>query len=597
MDKQKGASPEGQRAGAIRAGAYARGLAALFLYAAARKALVVWTALGAALVFYGFASRLLAVLLLAFVIGGSSITVGSPSVPRLGRLSRIGMAFALGLAWGAAAALSESTSLPPAELARFTAESFVGTVASDSRRTASGNTMMKLELAEIRLFRPGLSAVIDWPRRRPLVLLVTDNKEDFHAGRRIEARRLSSIDPEKALYYASAQNLRAYPFTSAAARLRSVAKTAFAARIAAVSGTAFPLAQALLLGVTDEIDGAESRLFRDAGCAHILSLSGQHLSILCMLMTLLVARLLKRSDLADIASLAFSAAFTWLAGAGPSLLRSTLMVFAGILLKKMDRPQQGITILSLAFCVGLGLKPTDARSLSFTLSYAAMAGLIILSPRWESLLWRMPPFLSKPLSASLAAICATAAISISTFGSIASGGIIAATLSGPVVLVFMWSLLGASALGAVLPFLDGLFSRWHEIVHGALLLVMKLGAILPPLKLESEAGKVFASAAIAALSLFVYAYPYGEYALHRILRARRAVNVAPQEHNDDSLRFPSLHKDISRSPGTGDVQALRPEFPRRPQREGKALRGARNIGAIPCLGDRSRHRRDDGSPP
>ena len=520
---------------------YVRGLARLILYAVRRKAPPVWVALGALVAFYGFPARRWGVLFASIALAGVSTTFRLSFGALFRDLARVGVLLSLGLAWGAAAALAETARSPPPELSRFAIVSLEGSVAKDSRRTASGNTIMSVWLENATIASPRFGARLEWPRGRPLVLLVTDSADECAAGRKILASHLSVIDPEKSLYYAQAKNFSAGSFVSSLAGFRGKVKAAFSARIAAVSGKAFPLAQALLLGVTDEIDGEESRLFREAGCSHILSLSGQHLSVLCMLMTLLVAKLLKRGDLADMASLGFAGAFTWLAGAGPSLLRSMMMVAAGIFLKRSDRPQQGITILSLAFCAGIGLKPEDGRSLSFTLSYAAMAGLILLSPRWECVLWRLPPLLSKPLSASLAALCATASLSISAFGTLPPGGLIAATISGPVVFVFMWSLLGASAIGAVLPFLGGAFSRWHELVHEVLLAVMRLGAILPPLSVTEASRKALVSMAIVALSLFVYAYPYGEYTLHKIARARRAANFASQEKNDHSLRFPDRH--------------------------------------------------------
>jgi len=525
---------------------YARGLLVILCRSLLRLAPAVWTALAAALAFYVFAPRLRATLAFATVFGGASIAFFCSGDSGLRSLSRIALALSVGLAWGAAAALAESAFRPPDELARFTVDSFDGSVATDSRRTSSGNTMMTIELSELRFSCPGLRAAVGWPRGRPLVVIVTDSKEEFNAGRAVETRQLSAIDPQKALYYASAKNLRRLPFAAAGAKIRSDVKTLLSKRIAAVSGKSFPLAQALILGVVDEIDSEEAKLFRDAGCAHILSLSGQHLSILCMLMTLIFSRLLRRTDLAGIASLVFMIAFTWLAGAGPSLLRSALMAFAAISLKKVDRPQQGITVLSLVFCASLGYKPTDARTLSFTLSYAAMAGLIVLSPRWENLLWRLPPIVSKPFSVSLAALCATAGISISAFGSIAPGGIIASTLSGPVVLLFMWSLLGTAAAGAPFPFLNGIFSRWHEIVHAIFLFVLRLGAMLPPVRFDGTAQKVLVSAAIVVLSLFVYAYPYGEYALRELSRRRNYADIVPQEsHDHHSLRFSHKHKILS----------------------------------------------------
>ena len=524
---------------------YARGLGMIFCGGLLRKAPAVWTAGAAACAFYALAPRLFAVLAAAVALGGASVSLFCSGRTGPRSLSRISLALSTGLVWGAAAALSESAFSPPEERARFVVQSLAGVVARDSRRSLSGNTMMTIELSEFDFSRPGLGAAISWPRGRPLLVLVTDGKEEFEAGKLVEARGVSVIDGGKALYYAPRKNLKSLGFASQAARVRAAAKAVLSRRIASVSGKSFPLAQALLLGVVDEIDGEESRLFRDAGCAHILSLSGQHLSILCMLMTLVFARLMKRTDLAGVASLVFTAVFTWLAGAGPSLFRSALMAFAALSLGKIDRPQQGITVLSLAFCASLGLRPADARTLSFTLSYAAMAGLILLSPRWEAVLWRFPSVLSKPLSASLSALCATAAISLSAFGSIVPGGIVAATLSGPVVLVFMWSLLGTAAAGAPFPFLNGVFSAWHEIVHAVLLAVMRLGALLPPIRCGEAGQRGFAYAAIVAVSLFVYAYPYGEYALCELFRRGSPADTDPRESHEHSLRFPFRHKDLS----------------------------------------------------
>jgi len=538
---------------ALKASAYFRGLLSILAFALRRRALVVWTALGAAIVFYGFPRSFSVSLLVAITLAGISSTFRLIGSVRRRVYASIGLAFALGIAWGAAAALAETAFAQPADMARFPLLELTGRVSSDGRRTSKGNTIIALELEEATISQAGWSSRLAWPRSHPCISLVTDSKAEFAAGRRISVSQPSAIDASQSLYYASGKNISLGPFVSGAAHLRAAAKCGLSARVAAISGKAFPLAQALLLGVMDDIDNEEASLFRDAGCAHILSLSGQHLSILCSLMTLIFAKLLKRARLADIASLVFAILFTWLAGAGPSLLRSTLMTLSGITLRRIDRPQQGITILALVFCLALGWKPAAARSLSFTLSYSAMIGLSLLSARWETLLWRLPPFAAKPLSASFAALCATASISLSTFGFFALGGIVASSLSGPVVLLFMWSLLGSSLVGTILPFLGSILSTWHELIHAVLLAIMRIGALLPSIRPRNEGGKLLVSLAIVALSLFVYAYPYIENALSQIR----------EEAHDDSLRFPRIDKDLSGSPGPRHVQALRPEFPRR----------------------------------
>ncbi len=539
---------------AFKASAYLRGLMSILFFALRRRAPVIWTALGAAIVFYGFPGHFGASLLAAVALAGISATFRQIGPSQRRTVAGMGLALSLGIAWGAAAALAETSFAQPADLARFSLAQVSGRLVADGRRTSKGNTIIAIEIDEAMIIKAGWSSRLAWPRGRPRLSLVTDSKAEFAAGRRVKVAQLSAIDANQALYWASAKNIALGPFISTAARLRAAARQTLSSRIKAVAGKAFPLSQALLLGVMDDIGNEEAGLFKDAGCAHILSLSGQHLSILCSLMTLLFAKLLKRARLAELASIIFALLFTWLAGAGPSLLRSTLMTMAGIAMRRMDRPQQGISILALVFCITLGWKPADARSLSFTLSYSAMIGLNILSARWEGLLWRIPPFAAKPLAASFAALSATASISLSTFGFFALGGIVASSLSGPVVLLLMWSLLGSTLLGSLLPFLGPILSSWHELVHAALLGIMRLGALFPAVRPETGAGRFLVSLAIVALSLFVYAYPYIENALSQIR----------EEAHDHSLRFPRLHKNLSGSPGPRHVQTLRPELPRRP---------------------------------
>ena len=464
-------------------------------------------------------------------------------------MARACFALAFGLALGASARLGETAWAPPGEILRFRVTGLSGSLAGDSRRTSSGNSFLQVGLSSLSISLPGTQASLSWPRRRPRLSLVVDTKAEFHAGQRVAAPAITAIAPESALFFASKSRIKAEASVSAADNLRGSLRNLLSGRIRAVSGSSFPLAQALLLGIKDEIDGVESALFRDAGCAHILSLSGQHLSILCMLMALIFEKGLRRPRLARTASLLFAIFFSWLAGSGPSLLRACLMTLISILLGRTDRPQRGLSVLSATFCIALAMRPADARSLSFTLSYAAMLGLILLSPRWENLLWRLPPPLAKALAPSLAAILATAPLSLGAFGRMATGGILAATLSGPLVLLFMWSLLASTALAAFLPFVAPFLCAWHQLVHGALLAIMRMGARLPAIVPATQVLSILTTVAVVLACLFVYACPYLESALFSASRSRRPKSPAAGKAMTISYDSPSSLKDFLESKG------------------------------------------------
>lgn len=502
-----------------------------------RKPATVWAALGAVLVFHGMGQPgLPAFTMVATAILCSACATAGLALPASAAtdFAHAFLAISFGLALGWAAARGEIATAPPAELARFEVLSIEGMILTDGRLTSSGNTIMSMAATRVEVASHGVRMRFEWPHGRGRITLVAGKSASqaskqaeqtgsggFFAGRRLRVFTPALLDPDQALFYASARDLSLGEFSSPLARFRASAVRFLAERIEAVTGKAFPLSQALLLGIKDDIDPVASRLFKEAGCSHVLALSGQHLSIFCSLMTLIFGKFLKRNDLADAAALTVAVLFTWIAGAGPSLLRAAIMVTAGITATRLDRPQEGIATLSLVYLVALVWKPADARSLSFTLSYTAMIGLILLAPRWNTLLWRLPGFLSAPLSASLGAVCLTALITLGAFGSFETGGVIASTLSGPLVLAFVWSLLATAILGAFLPFLNGMFAFIHEGFEAGLLEIMRLGSLFPTIAPATEGGIRATALAIVAISLFVYASPYVEHGAERLRRACR----------------------------------------------------------------------------
>ena len=260
---------------------------------------------------------------------------GRPSCRASWRLlSRAALALCFGLALGASARLSESGSRAPPELGRFSPMALSGRLASDARRTASGNTALVVELDSLILSLPGSRLSLSWPRHSPRLSLIAGAEgsglasglQDLVAGQRLTAGsgahpasgRLSLIDASKALVYSPGKDCRAEEGRGFAPRFRRRLRKGFAAAIRRISGSSYPLAQALILGIKDDLDGEESAMFRDAGCAHILALSGQHLSILFALSALIVEKGLRRPRLAGWASLAIAFGFTWLAGPGPA---------------------------------------------------------------------------------------------------------------------------------------------------------------------------------------------------------------------------------------------------------------------------------------
>ncbi|MCX8012823.1 MAG: ComEC/Rec2 family competence protein, partial [Rectinema sp.] len=290
------------------------------------------------------------------------------------------------------------------------------------------------------------------------------------------------------------------------ARVRTSLAAGFSYAVSRAAGRAGPLANALLLGVKDDIDSEYRDLFRAAGCSHLLALSGQHLSIICALAAFVWKRLFRREGMVRRIALCFAWFFVWLAGPGPSLRRAAFMMSVNEIARTLDRPQRGIVALSLASLALALVSPPDLMSLSSIFSFSSMAGLIVLAPRAASMLRRwLPPFLAESLAASCAALCATAPVSMINFGMFSVAGILAAPVSGAVMLAFMWTALTAGVVAVFLPRISFVSAPILELLEKVLLAVLDIGSRIAPVQAASRDTQFLWLMIIAAFAALLYA--------------------------------------------------------------------------------------------
>lgn len=423
---------------------------------------------------------------------------------------------------------------------------------ADSTRSGKGFTLYKLEVGELSLEGPGLEGRASTKAR---IRLLVRGGPALEAGSFIEARSPRFPEGEVGavlaeLAFANPAGLAARPPEGFLARFRSLLRAGFHAALdrAGGGGATAGLLIALLEGSRNELDAVEGEAFKRAGCAAVLSLSGQHLSILAAALSL-VLKPLGGPRKAMVASLAVILAFVFVAGWQPALLRSLVMYALAALAFLSDRPQDTRTILGLSFVFQLLLDPAAARELSFCLSYLALAGLVLLSPRFEHLfLPVLPVAISKALSVSCAAWVATTPLAAASFGAAYPVGLVATVVSAPLVAAFLWWGLAGSLVCGLLPSAAGLVAPVSGLIHAALFRTMDFFAAAPPLALP-EPVLGLASAGVVLAAAFVYALPYAEHAYGLATRLRR----------------PHRAQGLPRGRGPRHVEALRPELPREPE--------------------------------
>ena len=197
------------------------------------------------------------------------------------------------------------------------------------------------------------------------------------------------------------------------------------------------LALALLLGIRDNLDSGFTEQYRKAGLSYILALSGMHLAILAALIAFILKKPLGLKASAIISSVLIIL-YCLLVGPLPSLNRSAFMYILGVLAVLGALPKNSLSILSVSFLIQIIVTPAAGNSLSFILSYTALAGILITSQALSFLSsGKAPAFILQPLSLSCGAFLATGGICSFTFGMIAPAGIIAGLFIVPLTAVFM----------------------------------------------------------------------------------------------------------------------------------------------------------------
>ena len=188
---------------------------------------------------------------------------------------------------------------------------------------------------------------------------------------------------------------------------------------------------AMLLGDTDYLDEAIVDNFRTTGIAHLLAVSGLHMSLLTYALSNLLRKLKCSPHLNTAVTMGFVILFMAVTGFTPSVTRAGFMhlmaLTSGLLLRDAD----SLTSLSLGLLVMLLLNPMSAADIGLQLSVCSTVALITMTDKVKQVvtdwLTKLPakiqckasrPFtyLTESLATSLTAALATLPLSAAHFG-------------------------------------------------------------------------------------------------------------------------------------------------------------------------------------
>ena len=190
---------------------------------------------------------------------------------------------------------------------------------------------------------------------------------------------------------------RYVPYMDDAVSMMGDIRKDLAARYAenGLEGETYDIVAAMTLGEKKGIDRETRKVFSSSGGAHILALSGMHLSILFMLISFLLPtrRLPTLSVVVEIIAIW---AFVMLVGFHPSVTRAAVMLTVYCVARMMSRNTKSMDVLIFSAVLLLVISPQWLFDVGFQMSFAAMAGILLLyGPIYRFLTYRkedvLPP--------------------------------------------------------------------------------------------------------------------------------------------------------------------------------------------------------------
>lgn len=149
--------------------------------------------------------------------------------------------------------------------------------------------------------------------------------------------------------------------------------------------------------------------FRQSGTAHLLAVSGLHVSALAGVLLWVLKRCRLRKGWCTTILTLLLTLYAWFCGFTPSVLRASVLVIYTSLSAAFGARRDAVSGLSLSAILLLAIKPIWLFDVSFLLSYGAYLGIVLLYPILNTALKRVPRFPAKLREG----ICIDLAVSLS----------------------------------------------------------------------------------------------------------------------------------------------------------------------------------------
>lgn len=325
----------------------------------------------------------------------------------------------------------------------------------------------------------------------------------------------------KRLASGNAKTLTVTPGGGASSPLATL-RERLGAALTQMFGANAPIARGLVMGDKSDLPEDVYADFQNSGTAHLLAVSGLHVSILAKALFWLLCALRLNRSRAFWAVTALLIVYSALSGFTASALRATAMFFLLELARQTGRPSDALTRLAAAFLLLTAWNPLMVTDPGLMLSFSAVLGIVLLLPTLTALIpktWRkntLGKWFWGALSISTAAQLGVLPGLCCLYGTLSAWSIFASVLAVFLCSMLLPLLLGAALLAMLLPSLAVVWAFVPNVLLTGLTHLTAFASDLPGARLIVPAWPIWLVALYAAAAFF--ASPYA-----RALRRRKAL--------------------------------------------------------------------------
>ena len=144
--------------------------------------------------------------------------------------------------------------------------------------------------------------------------------------------------------------------------------------------------RALLLGDRTELDDETYESFQESGVAHLVALSGLHVSCVALFFEFVLMMMFVPSKARSVISFILVCLYAVMTGMSASIMRACMMYGFMVLARLSGRPSDLLTRLSGAFLIQAAVNPLAVQDTGMQLSYLSVLSLALMAKPLRSLL-------------------------------------------------------------------------------------------------------------------------------------------------------------------------------------------------------------------